>query len=163
MNKQDSKKASSTNESSTDDQPSRLTAYETAKLSSLLSAAQSGGLEIVESPDGSGELVLLDRHGTYNPQSTDIDLLLLQHQSQQSTTTPPKENVDRLVADLQKAEETRLRKRRERGRANEEADAAGGDVTYINDKNKVFNQKLRRFYDRYTRDIRESFERGTAI
>lgn len=42
----------------------------------------------------------------------------------------------------------------------EERDA---DVTYINDKNKQFNKKLARFYDRYTTEIRESFERGTAI
>ena len=30
-------------------------------------------------------------------------------------------------------------------------------------QNKQFNEKLKRFYDKYTADIRESFERGTAI
>ena len=48
-----------------------------------------------------------------------------------------------MVKDLQKAEEVRLKKRRERGRDGDE-----GDVTYINDKNKQFNQKLARFYNK---------------
>ena len=43
------------------------------------------------------------------------------------------------------------------------ADDDGGDVTYINEKNKQFNEKLNRFYNRYTTEIRENFERGTAI
>jgi pre-mRNA-splicing factor SYF2 len=38
-----------------------------------------------------------------------------------------------------------------------------GDVTYINEKNKQFNQKLSRFYNQYTAEIRDSFERGTMI
>ena len=38
-----------------------------------------------------------------------------------------------------------------------------GDVTYINEKNKQFNQKLDRFYNKYTAEIRDSFERGTMI
>ena len=37
------------------------------------------------------------------------------------------------------------------------------DVTYINDKNKNFNQKLARSYGKYTKEIRDSFERGTMI
>lgn len=58
---------------------------------------------------------------------------------------PEKAAVDRLVKDLQKAEDVRLRKRRERGRENERDD---GDVTFINDKNKQFNQKLARYYNK---------------
>jgi pre-mRNA-splicing factor SYF2 len=64
------------------------------------------------------------------------------------------------VDDIKKAEEIRLKKRRERGLKDE---TAGGDVTFINEKNKQFNLKLARFYNKYTADIRESFERGTAI
>jgi pre-mRNA-splicing factor SYF2 len=52
--------------------------------------------------------------------------------------------VDRLVKDLQQAEEARLKKQRDRNRQNGE----DGDVTYINDKNKQFNQKLSRFYNK---------------
>ncbi|KAF2469909.1 SYF2-domain-containing protein, partial [Lindgomyces ingoldianus] len=68
---------------------------------------------------------------------------------------PSKEAVDRLVRDLDRAEESRKKKRVEK----EET----GDVTYINAKNRQFNEKLSRFYNRYTTSIRESFERGTAI
>lgn len=52
---------------------------------------------------------------------------------------PNKQAVDRLVGDLRKAEDTRMRRRK------------GGDeedVTYINDKNKQFNQKLARYYNK---------------
>lgn len=38
-----------------------------------------------------------------------------------------------------------------------------GDVTYINKSNKVFNSKVSRYYDKYTKDIRANLERGTAL
>ena len=118
--------------------------YERLKSEALSSA----GLEVVELSNG--DLVAIDNEGTLYS-GTDSTGFVEQK--------PKKENVDRLVADLKKAEEVRLKKRRDRGRA--EGDE--GDVTYINDKNKQFNLKLARFYDKYTGDIRESFERGTAI
>ena len=121
--------------------------YERQKAELIERAARSGGLEIVETE--AGELVAIDRDGTFYSTVDNTSFV---------ESKPKRENVDRLVKELQKAEEVRLRKRRERGRGDEE-----GDVTYINDKNKQFNQKLARFYDRYTGDIRESFERGTAI
>lgn len=121
--------------------------YERQKAEIIENAARTGGLEIVEMENG--ELVAIDRDGRFY---ADHDSTGFVEQK------PKRENVDRLVADLKKAEEARFKKRRERGR-----DADDGDVTYINDKNKSFNLKLARFYDRYTRDIRESFERGTAI
>lgn len=65
-----------------------------------------------------------------------------------------------------------------RKRANEDE----GDITYINERNRVFNKKVRpsalmglvsltcsaltqiaRYYDKYTAEIRASFERGTAL
>lgn len=52
---------------------------------------------------------------------------------------PSRGAVDKLVGDLKKAEESRMRRRK------------GGDeedVTYINDKNKQFNQKLARYYNK---------------
>ena len=72
---------------------------------------------------------------------------------------PSRAAVDRLVEDIRKAEEARLKKRRDRGRAEDD----GSDVTYINEKNKQFNLKLARFYNKYTAEIRDSFERGSAI
>jgi pre-mRNA-splicing factor SYF2 len=122
--------------------------YEASKAALIDKAAKSGGLEIVEMENG--DLVAIDKDGTFYSTSDSVDFV---------ENRPKRENVDRLVKDLQKAEEVRLKKRRERLGA----DANDGDVTYINDKNKQFNQKLARFYDRYTGDIRESFERGTAM
>jgi pre-mRNA-splicing factor SYF2 len=42
-----------------------------------------------------------------------------------------------------------------------QTDAA--DVDYINDKNAQFNKKLKRAFDKYTLEIRQNLERGTAI
>ena len=121
--------------------------YDASKQSLLESAAANGNLEIIEL--SSGEMVAIDKDGRFFSTHDSTDFV---------EQKPRKENVDRLVDDLRKAEEVRLQKRRKRG--NEED---GGDVSYINEKNKQFNMKLARFYDRYTGDIRESFERGTAI
>ena len=121
--------------------------YERQKAELVEEAARSGGLEIVETEKG--ELVAVDRDGTFYATLENTGFV---------DSKPKREKVDRLVKDLQKAEEVRLKKRRERGRGDEE-----GDVTYINDKNKQFNLRLARAYDKYTKDVRESFERGTAI
>merc|ERR1712000_519100 len=118
------------------------------KNEAIEKAAASGGLEIVETEDG--ELVAVDKDGTFY--STADSTGFVEHK-------PPKDAVDRLVKDLTEAEEARLKKRRERMAANGDE----GDVTYINDKNKQFNQKLNRFYNKYTAEIRDSFERGTMI
>ncbi|KIV81042.1 hypothetical protein PV11_08495 [Exophiala sideris] len=121
--------------------------YERQKAEILENAARTGGLEIVEMENG--ELVAIDKDGRFYADHDSTGFI---------EQKPKRENVDRLVDDLRKAEEARMKKRRDRGR-----DADEGDVTYINEKNKQFNNKLARFYDRYTTDIRESFERGTAI
>lgn len=121
--------------------------YEAQKAEIIQNAARTGGLEIVELDNG--ELVAIDKDGRFY---ADHDSTGFVEQK------PKRENVDRLVADLKKADDIRMKKRKERGREDND-----GDVTYINEKNKQFNLKLARFYDRYTTDIRESFERGTAI
>lgn len=36
-------------------------------------------------------------------------------------------------------------------------------MSYINEMNKKFNQRLSRHYDKYTKDIRDALERGTAL
>ncbi|PGH02500.1 pre-mRNA-splicing factor syf2 [Helicocarpus griseus UAMH5409] len=124
-----------------------LEAYEKEKIQAVEKAAASGGLQIVEAEDG--ELVAVDRNGTFYSTADSVDF---------AENKPDRAAVDRLVADLKKAEEVRLKKRKDRGRGDEEA-----DVTYINDKNKKFNQQLARFYNKYTAEIRDSFERGTMI
>ncbi|EER37335.1 SYF2 splicing factor domain-containing protein [Histoplasma capsulatum H143] len=124
-----------------------LEAYEKEKILAVEKAAASGGLQIVEAEDG--ELVAVDKNGTFYSTADSVDF---------AENKPERAAVDRLVADLRKAEEIRLKKRKDRGRDDEEA-----DVTYINDKNKKFNQQLARFYNKYTAEIRDSFERGTMI
>ncbi|KAI1819116.1 SYF2 splicing factor-domain-containing protein [Xylaria intraflava] len=122
--------------------------YEKDKMKAIEKAAASGGLEIIETEEG--ELIAVDKDGSF-------------YSTADSTTfhenKPDKAAVDRLVEDLKRAEEARLRKRKERMAQNGD----DGDVTYINEKNKQFNQKLARFYNKYTAEIRDSFERGTRI
>lgn len=117
--------------------------YEKEKMRAVEKAAASGGLEIVETDDG--ELVAVDKDGTFY--STADSTGFVEHK-------PPKDAVDRLVKDLQQAEEARLKKQRERNRQNGE----DGDVTYINDKNKQFNQKLNRFYNKVSSPDFHSFQ-----
>lgn len=138
--------------------------YEKEKEKAIERAAASGGLEVVEMEDG--ELVAVDKSGRFYSSADSTDFI---------ENKPDKSAVDRLVNDLRKAEEVRLRKRRDRGKGDDD-----GDVTFINDKNKQFNQKLARFYNKvgaflgsfqdkllillqYTAEIRDSFERGTMI
>lgn len=102
-----------------------LETYEKEKMQAVQRAAANGGLEIVEM-EGTGELVAVDRDGKFYSTGSDNSNFMDQK--------PGKAAVDRLVEDLRKAEEARLRKRRDRGR---EQAAEDGDVTYINDKNKV--------------------------
>ncbi|WEW61754.1 Pre-mRNA-splicing factor SYF2 [Emydomyces testavorans] len=109
-----------------------LDAYEAQKADAVMRAAANGGLDLVEGEDG--ELIAVDKNGTFYSTADSIDF---------AQNRPDRAAVDRLVADLQKAEEIRLKKRRERGLGDEDA-----DVTYINDKNKRFNQKLARFYNK---------------
>lgn len=108
-----------------------LNAYEKEKLAAVERAAASGGLEIVETNDG--ELVAVDKNGTFYSTADTTDFI---------ENRPDRAAIDRLVSDLRKAEEIRLKKRKER-KGDEEP-----DVTYINEKNKQFNQKLARFYNK---------------
>ncbi|CEJ54604.1 Pre-mRNA-splicing factor syf2 [Penicillium brasilianum] len=123
-----------------------LEAYEKEKLAAIEKAAANGDLEIVETEDG--EMIAIDKNGSFYSTADSVGF---------TDNKPNRANVDKLVNDLRKAEEVRLKKRKER-RGDEE-----GDVTYINEKNKQFNQKLARFYNKYTTEIRDSFERGTMI
>ncbi|OTA93296.1 hypothetical protein M434DRAFT_21492 [Hypoxylon sp. CO27-5] len=125
-----------------------LERYEKDKMAAIEKAAASGGLDIIETEDG--ELIAVDKDGSFYSTADSTSF---------AENKPDKAAVDRLVGDLKKAEEARLRKRRERMAQNGDE----GDVTYINEKNKQFNQKLARFYNKYTAEIRDSFERGTMI
>ncbi|CDU23842.1 related to SYF2-pre-mRNA-splicing factor [Sporisorium scitamineum] len=73
------------------------------------------------------------------------------------THRPSDDAIDRVVNHLN--HEKQLIQNRSR-RRNEDADA---EVNYINDSNRHFNKKLKRFYDKQTQEIRENLERGTAL
>lgn len=98
-----------------------MAAYQEQKAEAVMKAAESGRLEVVETDDG--ELVAVDRDGTFYSTAETTDF---------TQNKPDKAAVDRLVNDLKKAEDVRLKKRRERGLQEE-----NGDVTFINEKNKV--------------------------
>lgn len=121
--------------------------YEKEKLAMIEKSAAAGGLDIVETEDG--EVIAIDKDGSFYSTADTTSF---------AQNKPDKAAVDRLVKDLQRAEEQRLKKRKERAAQGDE-----GDVTFINEKNKQFNQKLSRFYNKYTADIRDSFDRGTRI
>ncbi|KAF1816656.1 SYF2-domain-containing protein [Eremomyces bilateralis CBS 781.70] len=122
--------------------------YQREKMAAVERAAKRGGLEILETEEG--ELIAVDKDGSFY---STADSTAFVHNK------PGREAVDRLVEDLKNAEAVRMKKRRDRYKDEEDT----GDVTYINLQNKQFNEKLSRFYDKYTTDIRESFERGTAM
>ncbi|KAL6155696.1 Pre-mRNA-splicing factor SYF2 [Exserohilum turcicum] len=126
-----------------------MEAYAEEKARKLQSQVSSGLLQLVETD--AGEIYTVDSQGRIN---TPVD------EAYSHDHKPSKEAVDRLVEDLEKSERARLKARAARG-IRDEQDM--GDVTYINQKNKQFNDKLARFYNKYTSEIRDSFERGTAI
>ncbi|ORY85770.1 pre-mRNA-splicing factor syf2 [Protomyces lactucae-debilis] len=69
---------------------------------------------------------------------------------------PDKLRVDALVESIA-ARDLQRDKNNSRRRAKE-----GDPGSYINDRNRKFNQKAARAYDEYTKEMRDSFERGTA-
>jgi hypothetical protein len=77
-----------------------------------------------------GELVVLDEDGRFYANANSLGVM--EHK-------PSKEAVDRLVAETRKREADKEAKRRKK-RAGED-----GDVSYINKRNKVFNEKLSRY------------------
>ncbi|KAI5990296.1 SYF2-domain-containing protein [Pisolithus orientalis] len=70
---------------------------------------------------------------------------------------PSEEAVDRLISKLNHDVDKKAKFSRKRHNEDE------GDITYINERNRVFNKKIARYYDKYTAEIRASFERGTAL
>lgn len=108
-----------------------LETYEREKMAAIEKAAANGDLEIVETNDG--EMIAVDKNGSFYSTADSVGF---------TENKPDRAAVDKLVDNLRKAEEVRLKKRRDR-RGDDD-----GDVTYINEKNKQFNQKLSRFYNK---------------
>ncbi|KAI9008571.1 SYF2 splicing factor-domain-containing protein [Hyaloraphidium curvatum] len=70
---------------------------------------------------------------------------------------PDAEAVDRLVNTVN--DQIASRAKFSRRRLQREDD----DISYINERNMRFNKKIARAFDKYTGDIKASFERGTAL
>jgi len=65
--------------------------------------------------------------------------------------------IDRMVEDLDK----QIQKREKFHRRRQHFDDS--DINYINERNKKFNEKAERYYGKYTDEIKQNLERGTAI
>lgn len=68
-----------------------------------------------------------------------------------------KAGLERMAADVEAQIEKRAQFSRRRRHL------ADSDIDYINERNRVFNKKLDRFYNKYTQEIRDNLERGTAV
>ncbi|POM73370.1 Pre-mRNA-splicing factor syf2 [Phytophthora palmivora] len=66
-------------------------------------------------------------------------------------------NVERMAQELE--ERIKARKKFSRRRQHYE----GEDVDYINGQNRIFNRKASQAFDKYTVEIRQNLERGTAL
>lgn len=85
----------------------------------------------------------------FYPEANSLDL---------GNDTPiPEANVNRMVRELNSSQVSRHNFSRRRAH-NEDK-----DVDYINERNKKFNEKLERHYNKYTVEIRQNLERGTAV
>ncbi|CAB4054640.1 SYF2 [Lepeophtheirus salmonis] len=65
--------------------------------------------------------------------------------------------IERMASDV----ENQIKKREKYSRRRNFNDDA--DIDFINERNMKFNQKLERFYGKYTKDIKDNLERGTAV
>lgn len=68
------------------------------------------------------------------------------------------DRVERLVQELEETEERR-RKFSKWHKFDEET----ADISFINERNRRFNDKIARSFDEYTQEIRQNLERGTAL
>lgn len=61
------------------------------------------------------------------------------------------------------ANELKRRSARSEKRKQKDMDFEATDVSYIDKRNKRFNAKISRNYDKHTAEIRQNLERGTAL
>ncbi|XP_036679164.1 pre-mRNA-splicing factor SYF2 isoform X2 [Balaenoptera musculus] len=78
------------------------------------------------------------------------------------THVPSTEEIDRMVFEFYKLfSSPRIEKRDKYSRRRPYNDDA--DIDYINERNAKFNKKAERFYGKYTAEIKQNLERGTAV
>ena len=73
------------------------------------------------------------------------------------THKPSEAAVNRMVGDLEQQYAKRSKFSRRRPF---DIDA---DIDYINERNRAFNKKIERYYGKYTAEIKQNLERGTAV
>jgi len=76
--------------------------------------------------------------------------------SNKPSTISEREGAKRLANEMKRRAEKKANQKRKL-----EFDAV--DVTSINERNKKFNQKIGRNFDKHTAEIRQNLERGTAL
>ena len=68
-----------------------------------------------------------------------------------------REGARYLAREMKRRIEKQAKKKRER------MEVEDTDVSYINKRNKRFNEKINRNFDKHTAEIRQNLERGTAL
>ena len=80
------------------------------------------------------------------------------NQSSQEKLLQRERNGAKRLADELKRRAAKAEKRKQK-----DMDFEGTDVSHINKRNKHFNEKINRNYDKHTAEIRQNLERGTAL
>ena len=73
-----------------------------------------------------------------------------------ATSASERDGAKRLANEMKRRVEKKINKKRK-------IEFDETDVSYINDRNKRFNQKIGRNFDEHTAEIRQNLERGTAL
>jgi len=68
------------------------------------------------------------------------------------------DRVEKMVEELEETEE-----RRRKFSKWHKFDEESADISFINERNRRFNEKIARSFDEYTQEIRQNLERGTAL
>ncbi|KAL7559513.1 hypothetical protein ACA910_010324 [Epithemia clementina (nom. ined.)] len=89
---------------------------------------------------------------TFDPTATSIN---------QDAAVAEREGARLMAQEMRRRIEKK--QKREMKRKQKELEEGDGDVSYINQRNKRFNQKINRTYDEATAEIRQNLERGTAL
>ncbi|KAI6126635.1 SYF2-domain-containing protein [Pisolithus sp. B1] len=113
-------------------------------------SGSSGALTMFD-PSGGQMVPTVERRMAVDAFYRDANTLLY------ADNKPSEEAIDRVISKLNRDVDKKAKFSRKRHNEDE------GDITYINERNRVFNKKIARYYDKYTAEIRASFERGTAL
>ncbi|EME28998.1 Pre-mRNA-splicing factor Syf2 [Galdieria sulphuraria] len=68
------------------------------------------------------------------------------------------DRIEKMVEELEETEE-----RRRKFSKWHKFDEESADISFINERNRRFNEKIARSFDEYTQEIRQNLERGTAL